>query len=214
MTDVLLVDDEPLVRRGLRALLSDFDDLRVVGDAASGPAAVEAARRLRPDVVLMDVRMPGGDGIAAARTLAVDAGAPPMVLMTGPGQESDAIPALDAGATGFLLKNAEAEEVAAALRAATRGQGHISGAVARLVIDEFARRHPAEADPAATGLLTRRELSILRALCLGQTNAQIAAQLHLDPGTVKTHLSHILAKLGLQRRTQLVAWAFRHGCAS
>ena len=152
--------------------------------------------------------------MAAARTLAADAGAPPMVMMTAPGQEADAIPALDAGAVGFLLKSAEAEEVAAALRAAARGQGYLSAAVARLVAEEFARRHPAEADPRATGLLTRRELAVLRALCLGQTNAQIAAQMHLDPGTVKTHLSNILAKLGLQRRTQLVAWAFRHGCAS
>lgn len=122
MTGVLLVDDEPLVRRGLRALLSDFADLRVIGDAASGPAAVEAARKLRPDVVLMDVRMPGGDGLAATRTLAADAGAPPVVLMSGPGQDPDAIPALDAGAAGFLLKNAEAEEVADALRAATRAR--------------------------------------------------------------------------------------------
>jgi DNA-binding NarL/FixJ family response regulator len=179
----------------------------------SGPDAVAAVGLLHPDVVLMDVRMPDGDGIAATRTLSADPDPVPVVVVTTFDLDEYVFGALEAGAVGFLLKSAEPEDLAAAVRAAARGDGMVAPAVTRRVIAELARRRrPPEAGAPHT--LTRRELEIVRALSEGQSNEQIADHLHLEPGTVKAHLSRVMAKLGVQGRVQVVVWAFRNGIAS
>ncbi|MFC6357162.1 response regulator [Luethyella okanaganae] len=215
MIRVLIVDDQLVVRRGLRVLLDDFPDIQVVGEAVSGPGAIEAVAELRPDVVLMDIRMPEGDGIAATRALASGQDPVPVVVITTFDLDEYIFASLEAGAVGFLLKNAEPEDLAAAVRSAARGDGLVSPSVTRRVIAEFARRRQiAVPEGPDIRLLTPRELDIVRALGQGQTNAQIAGHLHLEPGTVKAHLSRIMAKLDLQGRVQLVIWAFRNGLSS
>jgi DNA-binding NarL/FixJ family response regulator len=213
MIRVLLVDDQLVVRRGLRVLLDDAPDIEVVGEAVSGPEAVAAVGVLHPDVVLMDVRMPDGDGIAATRTLSAEPDPVPVVVVTTFDLDEYVFGALEGGAVGFLLKSAEPEDLAAAVRAAARGDGMVAPAVTRRVIAELSRRRrPPETTAPHT--LTRRELEIVRALSEGQSNEQIAEHLHLEPGTVKAHLSRVMAKLGVQGRVQVVVWAFRNGIAS
>jgi DNA-binding NarL/FixJ family response regulator len=218
MIRVLVVDDQPLVRRGLHGMLQDYPDLSVVGQAASGPEAVALSEELRPDVVLMDVRMPGGDGITATRALAALPEPVPVVVLTTFDLDEYVYGALEAGAVGFLLKDAvESEDLAAAARAAARGDGMVAPAVTRRIIAEFTRRWTAPPPPGATveaARLTRRELEIVRTLSAGQSNEEIAAHLHLEPGTVKVHLSRIMKKLEVHGRVQVVIWAFRNGLAS
>jgi DNA-binding NarL/FixJ family response regulator len=209
MIRVLLVDDQLVVRRGLRVLLDDAPDIEVVGEAVSGPEAVAAVGVLHPDVVLMDVRMPDGDGIAATRTLSAEPDPVPVVVVTTFDLDEYVFGALEAGAVGFLLKSAEPEDLAAAVR----GEGLVAPGVTGGVIAELSRRRrPPETTAPHT--LTRRELEIVRALSEGQSNEQIAEHLHLEPGTVKAHLSRVMAKLGVQGRVQVVVWAFRNGIAS
>ncbi|MFC4245229.1 response regulator [Gryllotalpicola reticulitermitis] len=224
---VLIVDDQPLVRQGLRVLIDNADGLRVVGEAASGNEAIDAAGRLHPDVVLMDVRMPDGDGLTATRTLSRP-GAPgpvPVVVLTTYDTDDYVFGALEAGAAGFLLKDAPVADIIAAIRVAASGDGLVSPSVTRRVIAEFARRGPrhgaapagavkaVDAGAAAMMLtvLTPREADIVRALSEGLNNSEIAKRLHLDVGTVRNHLSRVMTKLGLQTRTQVVVWAFRSG---
>ncbi len=215
MIRVLVVDDQIVIRRGLTVLLDDFPDIEVIGEASSGPAAVAAARALEPDVVLMDIRMPEGDGIAATRTISAADDPVPVIVITTFDLDEYVFGALEAGAVGFLLKNTEPDDFADAVRAAARGEGLVSPAVTRRVIAEFSRRRrPLVPSDAAATTLTARELDIVRALSQGHTNAQIADQLHLEPGTVKAHLSRVMSKLGAQSRVQLVIWAFRNGIAS
>jgi len=204
---VLLVDDHPVVRQGLRALLSTQDGIEVVGEADDGEAAVAAAERLSPDVVLMDVVMPGMDGIEALRRIGERRPQTRVVMLTSYADERRAMEAVDAGASGFLLKDASPRDVAAAIRAAHRGEAvlHPSGA-AKLLAE---RRRP----PAAHADLTARELEVLRLIARGLQNKQIAAQLHVSEKTVKTHVSAILRKLDVTDRTQAAMYAVRERLA-
>ena len=220
MTRVLLVDDQALVRAGFRVLLEDAGDLEVVAEASSGAQAVAAARAVRPDVVVMDVRMPGGDGLTATRRIVgehrgEDGSRPPAVLVvTTFDLDEYVFGALEAGASGFLLKDCEPEELVAAVRRLAAGDGLVDSAVTRRVISEFARRAPAPA-PAApeVGLLTPRERDVVVLLARGLTNAEIAAELVVEVSTVKSHLGRAMTKLGTADRLQTVVWAFRSGLA-
>jgi NarL family two-component system response regulator LiaR len=204
---VLLVDDHPVVRQGLRALLSTHDGIEVVGEADDGEAAVAAADRLSPDVVLMDVVMPGLDGIEALRRIGERRPQTRVVMLTSYADERRAMEAVDAGASGFLLKDASPRDVAAAIGAAHRGEAVLHPAVAAKLLAE--RRRP----PAAHADLTARELDVLRLIARGLQNKQIAAQLHLSEKTVKTHVSAILRKLGVTDRTQAAMYAVRERLA-
>lgn len=213
MTRVVLVDDQAVVRAGFTVILQS-EGLEVVGEASNGADAVRVARRERPDVVCMDVRMPGGDGITATRELAGPGVADPVpVLVVSTFDLDDYVfGALEAGASGFLLKDAEPEVLVDAVRRVAAGDGLVDQALTRRVIDEFARRRgPVVADPAATGLLTAREQEIVALLCRGSSNAEIAAALFLEPSTVKSHLSRIMTKTGARDRVQLVVWAYDSG---
>lgn len=213
MTRVVLVDDQAVVRAGFAVILQS-DGLEVVGEASNGADAVRVARRERPDVVCMDVRMPGGDGITATRELAgPDVVDPVPVLVVSTFDLDDYVfGALEAGASGFLLKDAEPEVLVDAVRRVAAGDGLVDQTLTRRVIDEFARRRgPVAPDPAATGLLTAREQEIVALLCRGSSNAEIAAALFLEPSTVKSHLSRIMTKTGARDRVQLVVWAYDSG---
>lgn len=212
MIRVLVVDDQVVTRRGLRVLLDEYEDITVVGEADSGPSAVSTAAEVHPDVVIMDVRMPDGDGIAATRALSRGQDAVPVILITTFDVDEYVFGGLEAGAAGFLLKSADSEDLAAAVRAAARGDAVVAPALTRRVIAEFSRRRRARVDPAAIGLLSERELQIVRALVGGDSsNAEIGEQLHLEIGTVKAHLTRIMTKVDVHSRTQLAVWAFRNG---
>lgn len=216
MTRVVLVDDQAVVRAGFAVILGS-EGIDVVGEASSGTRAVEVARALRPDVVCMDVRMPGGDGITATRALAGPGVADPVpVLVVSTFDLDDYVfGALEAGASGFLLKDAEPEVLVDAVRRVASGDGLVDSSLTRRVIDEFARRRaPATRDEEAARLLTPREHEIVARLCRGSSNAEIAAALVLEASTVKSHLGRIMTKTGTRDRVQLVVWAFEHGVAS
>jgi DNA-binding NarL/FixJ family response regulator len=208
---VLLVDDEPLIRSGLRAIIDAEPDLTVIGEAEDGAAVTPLVRRLRPDVVLMDVRMPGVDGIEATRRLLANVDDPPRVLVLTTFENDDYVfEALRAGASGFLLKRARADEVVRAIRLLAAGESLLFPAAIR----ELAAHHaPAEAP--AGGLddagLTDREAEVLRLIAQGQSNAEIAAQLIVSLETVKTHVAHVLTKLDARDRTQAVIRAYQTG---
>jgi NarL family two-component system response regulator LiaR len=204
---VLLVDDHPVVRQGLHALLSTHEGIEVVGEADDGEAAVAAAERFSPDVVLMDVVMPGMDGVEALRLIGERRPQTRVVMLTSYADERRAMEAVDAGASGFLLKDASPRDVAAAIRAAHRGEAVLHPAVAAKLLAE--RRRP----PAAHADLTARELEVLRLIARGLQNKQIAAQLHLSEKTVKTHVSAILRKLDVTDRTQAAMYAVREQLA-
>jgi NarL family two-component system response regulator LiaR len=200
---VLLVDDHPVVRQGLRALLSTQEGIEVVGEAADGDAAVTAAERLSPDVVLMDVVMPEMDGVEALRRIAESRPQTRVVMLTSYADERRALEAVDAGASGFLLKDASPRDVVSAIRAAHRGEAVLHPAIAAKLLAE--RRRP----PAAHADLTPRELEVLRLIAHGLQNKRIAADLHLSEKTVKTHVSAILRKLDVTDRTQAAMYAVR-----
>ena len=213
MTRVVLVDDQAVVRAGFTVIL-ESEGLEVVGEASNGADAVHVARRERPDVVCMDVRMPGGDGITATRELAGPGVADPVpVLVVSTFDLDDYVfGALEAGASGFLLKDAEPDVLVDAVRRVAAGDGLVDQTLTRRVIDEFARRRgPVAPDEAAAGLLTAREREIVALLCRGSSNAEIAAALFLEPSTVKSHLSRIMTKTGARDRVQLVVWAYDSG---
>jgi len=216
MTRVVLVDDQAVVRAGFTVIL-ESEGLEVVGEASNGADAVRVARRERPDVVCMDVRMPGGDGITATRALAGPGVVDPVpVLVVSTFDLDDYVfGALEAGASGFLLKDAEPDVLVDAVRRVASGEGLVDQTLTRRVIDEFARRRsPAAPDELASGLLTSREHDILALLCRGSSNAEIATALYLEPSTVKSHLSRIMTKTGMRDRVQLVVWAYEHGIAA
>jgi DNA-binding NarL/FixJ family response regulator len=211
---VLLADDQAMVRTGFRMILELEDDIEVVGEAADGEQAVAAARRARPDVIVMDVRMPRLDGVAATRRVVEELEPPPRVLVVTTFDEDEPVyEALRAGAAGFLLKNAPPEQLVEAVRAVAAGDGLLSPEVTRRVIEEFARRSPPPAGPAAVALgeLTERELEVLRLMARGLSNAEIAQRLVITPGTAKTHVGRILMKLGLGNRVQAVVLAYETG---
>jgi DNA-binding NarL/FixJ family response regulator len=207
---VVLVDDQDLVRTGFRLILSVEDDIEVVGEAADGDSAVELVDRLRPDVVLMDVQMPGTDGVRATERI-VGAGDAAVVMLTTFDRDDYLFDALQAGASGFLLKNARPEELVAAVRTAAAGQALLAPEATRRVIARFTGSSGAVYRPDLLAGLTDREREVLEAVARGHTNAEIAGQLHLGEATVKTHVSRVLAKLGVRDRVQAVVLAYESG---
>ena len=212
MIRVLLADDDALVRSGLRALLDAEPDLTVVGEAADGREAVERARALRPDVVLMDVRMPRLDGVRATREIVAWATRPRVLVLTTFDLDEVVDDALDAGADGFLLKRATPEQLIDGIRTVVAGEALVAPAVTRRLLAAYASRRPPDRERLRLGAhLTEREAEILRALADGLSNAEIAGRVFLAPETVKTHVKAILGKLGVRDRTQAVVWAYRTG---
>lgn len=208
---VLLVDDQDLVRAGFRVILGTEPDVEVVGEARDGMEAVLLAERLHPDVVLMDVQMPGMDGLEATRRiLAADAGECRVVILTTFDRDDYLFEALRAGASGFLLKNASPEDLVESVRVVARGDALLSPEVTRRVIERFTSAAPV-IQPSRPDELTDREYEVLELLARGATNAEIASELYLGETTVKTHVSRILMKLGLRDRTQAVVFAYENG---
>jgi DNA-binding NarL/FixJ family response regulator len=211
---VLLVDDQELVRAGFRLVLETRQDLEVVGEATDGEQALDAARRLRPDVVLMDVRMPVLDGIEATRRLveAAQGPVPRVLILTTYDLDEYVFAALRAGASGFLLKHASPEELIAAVRTVAAGDGLLAPSVARRLIEVFARiPSAAVAPPRELALLTERERQILVLVARGLSNAEIAQRLFVGLATVKTHVGNMLMKLGLRDRIEAVIFAYEAG---
>lgn len=203
MISLLIVDDHPVVRDGLRGMFDAEPGFEVLGEAGDGAEAIAAAERLRPDVILMDLRMPGTDGVAAIREL-VARGVPAQVLvLTTYDTDSDVLPAIEAGATGYLLKDARKAELFRAVEAAAQGQAVLAPAVAARLMGQL--RQPA---PEA---LSQREVEVLELVARGSNNREAAEQLFISEATVKTHLLHVYAKLGVNDRAAAVATAFARG---
>jgi DNA-binding NarL/FixJ family response regulator len=208
---VLIADDQSLVRAGFRLVLENHPDITVVGEAANGHQAVHSVGRLTPDVVLMDIRMPELDGIAATRQITAAHAARVLVLTTYDLDEY-VYDALQAGASGFLLKDTPPEQLADGIRAVADGEALLAPTVTRRLIEEFARIGPIRrTPPSELDELTPRELEVLRLLARGMSNAEIAAALVLGDTTVKTHVTHVLGKLGLRDRVQAVVLAYESG---
>jgi DNA-binding NarL/FixJ family response regulator len=209
---VLIADDQALVRAGFRRLL-ESEGIEVVGEAGDGLEAVDTARRLRPSVILMDIRMPRLDGIEATRRLVSgDSDAMRVLILTTFGLDDYVYEALRAGASGFMLKDAPPEELLAAVEIVGRGDALIAPAVTRSVIEEFVRRSPVSSDPPPVlDDLTARERQVLELLARGLSNAEIAEALVVSDGTVKTHVAHVLSKLSLRDRVQAVILAYESG---
>ncbi len=210
---VLIADDQELVRTGLAAILRQTDDIEVVGEARNGREAVDEAHRLRPDVVLMDVRMPVMDGLEATRALAGAEASDPVrvIVLTTFDSEEYVYDALRSGASGFLLKDAPRGDLERAIRVVAAGEGLLSPAVTLRVISEFAKRHIPPDHSGVLDRLTEREREILRLLARGMTNAEIADRLVVGTTTVRTHVSHVLTKLRLRDRVQAVVLAYECG---
>jgi NarL family two-component system response regulator LiaR len=207
---ILIVDDHPVVRHGLRVLLGTDPELEVVGEAGSGSAALRLFDRLSPDVVLMDLVMPEPDGVETTRCILAQDPAARVLVLTSFGADRKLFPALDAGALGFLLKDSTAEQLVRAIRQVARGQSSLSPAIAKRLVREVSRDPD---DGHANAPLTERETEVLRSVAHGHSNEEIAKELCISPATVRTHVSNILAKLNLARRTQAMLYAFKHGIA-
>ena len=211
---VLLVDDQELIRLGFRLVLEAEPDVAVVGEAADGDEAIRAVAAHAPDVVLMDIRMPRADGIAATRSIVAAHPATRVLVLTTFDLDEYALGALDAGASGFLLKDAQRSELTAAIRAVHRGDAVLAPSVTRRLIDRLhaalpAAPHPSSADDPTTEL-THREREVFVAIAQGMTNAEIAHHLFLSESTVKTHVGRVLAKIGARDRVHAVILAHRH----
>jgi DNA-binding NarL/FixJ family response regulator len=214
MTGVLIVDDQALVRVGLRKILESEPETSVVGEAADGEDAVAQAHRLRPDVVLMDIRMPVLDGIEATRRIVLTQPATRVLILTTFGLDGYVYDALRAGASGFMLKDAPPEEIAAAVRIVASGEALLAPAVTRAVVEEFARQRPAAPPPRAVEELTPREREVLDLVVRGLSNPEICERLVITEATAKTHVARILQKLGLRDRVQVVIYAYESGLLS
>ena len=211
MPRVLIADDQALVRVGLRKILEFEPDIEVVGEAGNGEDAVRQTDRLRPDVVLMDIRMPVLDGLEATRRIT---GAHPecrVLILTTFGLDGYVFEALRAGASGFMLKDAAAEEIAGAVRIVAGGDALLAPAVTRAVIEQFARQPPRRDQPRAVAELTAREREVLDLMLQGLSNSEICGRLFISDATAKTHVAHILLKLGVRDRVQAVIYAYEHG---
>ncbi|MFZ0385922.1 MAG: response regulator transcription factor [Solirubrobacteraceae bacterium] len=215
-TGILLADDQELMRMGFRMVIDSQPDLEVIGEASNGREAVDAARRLEPDVILMDVRMPESDGVQATRTI-VDSGASSrIIILTTFDLDEYVYAALRAGASGFLLKDAQPAELLAAIRAVASGDAVVSPRVTRRLLSQHAHRLPAAGSPEPServllAQLTAREHEVLLEVARGLTNAEIASGLVLSEATVKTHVGRILSKLDLRDRVQIVVFAYETG---
>ena len=203
---VVIADDQPMMRAGFKVVLEATGDIEVVAEASNGEEAIRAATEHAPDVVLMDIRMPGMDGIEATRRLPRQR----VLILTTFGLDQYIIEALRAGASGFLLKDAPTHEVVAAVRAVAAGDAVLSATVTRQLLDQVARRLPAPVSrrPTELDLLTEREHEVLRMLANGLSNAEIATAMVVSEATVKSHVSHVLGKLGLRDRVQAVIYAY------
>lgn len=211
MIRVVIADDQALVRGGFRSILSGQEDIEVVAEAADGAEAVDAAVSLRPDVMLMDIRMPNVDGIEATRRILAGGSRVRVLMLTTFDDEEYVYRSLQAGASGFLLKSAPPRELADAIRAVATGDALLSPQITqRLIADYLASPPPAAASAAVTSL-TAREREVLRRIAAGRSNAEIATDLFLSELTVKSHVARLLAKLGLRDRVQAVVYAYENG---
>ena len=214
MIRVIVADDQAIVRAGFTVIVEAAGDIEVVGEAKDGYEAVELALRLRPDVVCMDIRMPGRDGIEATRLISADPGVHvPVLVVTTFDLDDYVFGALEAGAAGFLLKGSDEETLVAAIRSVAAGDGTLDQKITRRVLSEFAgRRTTAQRSPDAVAqTLTGRERDILGLLSEGLSNQEMAERLFIEPSTVKYHVAGLLAKIGARDRLQAVVWAFRNG---
>jgi DNA-binding NarL/FixJ family response regulator len=209
---VLLVDDQALIRAGFRMILDAEEDIEVVGECADGTQAVDSARRLKPDVVLMDIRMPEMDGIEATRLVADGEGAPRVLMLTTFDLDEYVYDALRAGASGFLLKDVPAEQLVDGIRVVAEGDALLAPSVTRRLIHEFSRAAVArQSAPPELEELTPRELEVFKLIARGMSNAEIAAELIVSETTVKTHVARVLMKLGVRDRVQAVVLAYESG---
>jgi DNA-binding NarL/FixJ family response regulator len=212
MIRVLVADDQALVRGGFRLILEAQPDIEVVGEAADGREAVTRAKDQRPDVVLMDIRMPGMDGLAATRLLMTSQSPPRVLMLTTFDLDEYVYDALRAGASGFLLKDVRPEQLADAVRVVAAGDTLLAPAITRRLVEQYLRRPPpGSRTPPSLDALTDRELEVLSLVARGRSNQQIAGTLFLGESTVKTHLTHLFAKLGLRDRAQAVVLAYESG---
>jgi DNA-binding NarL/FixJ family response regulator len=210
---VLLVDDQALVRSGFRLILETREDLEVVGEAEDGRETVDLARRLKPDVILMDVRMPHVDGVEATRRLAAIGSPARVLILTTFDLDEYVYEAIRAGASGFLLKDVQPAQLVDAVRVVAAGEALLAPTVTRRLLDHFASTLPGPKPPPELARLTERELEILTLLADGLSNAELAELLFLSETTVKTHVSSVLRKLGLRDRVQAVVLAYKAGLA-
>jgi DNA-binding NarL/FixJ family response regulator len=208
--ELIIVDDQALARAGLRMILEGQPDLRIVGEGSDGAEAVSLVRRLRPNVAILDVRMPRVDGLEATRRIVAAAPATRILILTTFDLDAYAFEALRAGASGFLLKDAPAEDIVHAVRTVARGDATLAPAVTRRLVKHYATRPQPEAFP-ALATLTARELEVLQLLASGGSNADIGDRLALSEATVKTHVGHVLDKLGVRDRVQAVIYAYESG---
>jgi DNA-binding NarL/FixJ family response regulator len=212
MIRVLIADDQGLVRGGFRMILDSQPDIEVVGEAGNGREAIALARELEPDVVLMDIRMPELDGLEATRRLLAGDGGPRVLIVTTFDADEYVYAAMRAGASGFVLKDLRPEGLAEAVRVVATGEALLAPAITRRLIEQFVRRPPpGAARPAELDALTDREVEVLRLVARGLSNGEIASSLFLSEATVKTHLTHILTKLGVRDRVQAVVLAYESG---
>jgi len=214
MIRILVADDQPLVRAGIVATIDAQDDMEVVGEAEDGNSAIDSAGRLAPDVVLMDIRMPGVDGIEATRAVRERDPDRRVLILTTFDADDHVYAALRAGACGFLVKDAPVEELVAAVRAAARGDAVLSPAITARVVEQLlAAPGPAAPSLPSGEILTPREIELVRLVADGLSNLEIGERLHLSEPTIKTHMGHVLAKLGMRDRLQVAVWAHRSGIA-
>ena len=210
--EVVLADDQAMVRAGFRMILESEPDIAVVGEAEDGEQAVAAVTRLRPDLVLMDIQMPGLDGLEATRRITARPElATRVVILTTFERDDYVFDALRAGASGFLVKNAPPEELVRAARVVAHGDALLSPSVTRRIVEQFARQPVRGSVGAELDRLTEREREVLRSLASGKSNAELATELFVGEGTIKTHVSSVLSKLGLRDRVQAVVFAYESG---
>ncbi|MEA2412500.1 MAG: hypothetical protein QOC77_3061 [Thermoleophilaceae bacterium] len=218
-TSILLVDDQELLRMGFRMVLDAQPDFEVAGEAGDGETAIELAERLQPDVVLMDVRMPGVDGVEATRRIVAGGSSSRIIILTTFDLDEHAYAALRAGASGFLLKDAPTADLLSGIRAVASGDAVVAPSTTRRLLSAVAHRLPGPTDPGGVGdaaldVLTPREREVMVAVSQGLSNAEIAERLVLSEATVKSHVGSILAKLALRDRVQIVVFAYEHGLAA
>ena len=214
MIRILVADDQPLVRAGIVATVDAQADMEVVGEAADGIGAIESAGRLAPDVVLMDIRMPGIDGIDATRAVREHDPDRRVLILTTFDADEHVYAALRAGACGFLVKDAPVEELVAAVRAAARGDAVLSPAITARVVAQLLTAPDPTPPPLPSGeILTPREIELVRLVADGLSNLEIGERMHLSEPTIKTHMGHVLAKLGMRDRLQVAVWAHRSSIA-
>ncbi len=211
---ILIADDHAIVRDGIRSLLATIPDIEVVAEAENGREAVDKARSLQPDVILMDIMMPVLDGIEAIRQIVERDPEARILVLTSFAADDQVFPAIKAGAGGYLLKDSDSQELVQAIRQVYRGESWLHPKIARKLLRELSAEPPVQKEPAQVDPLTGREVEVLQLVALGKSNLEIAEKLVISEGTVRTHVSNILSKLHLASRTQATLYALREGLAS